>query len=262
MADKPNELETLRAENERLSRLLATATAWMQRQWREDAHKIAKRKAGQMTEDVRADFLRENQEEIINTRIRGYFGDILLMNAPSETVEFLVDAEIAFFNLSKSKTGDGLSVISSYTKILDTFIESFVTNQFRKYAVKRGAVILRVNDPLEKALHFVITKKYTLSIGRLYGLLKSIRAGEKLPDYGTAFRDYLAKYRTVGDFLLSDAFFQPFSQVVESDVFGGKRHNGKISLEETVSTRQILLGNFTDKASLLYQFLESQGAAY
>ena len=170
-----SELELLKAENEKLKRQLVTATSWMAKQWREESHKIAKRRTGKMTEDVRTDFMRENMEEMNYNRIRNYFGDLILMNAPKDTMGHLVDSEIAFFNLQRSKSGDGLSVISSYTKLLDAIIETHVTSQFRKYATKRGAVILRVNDPMEKAIHFVITKRYILSIGRLYGLLKSIR---------------------------------------------------------------------------------------
>ncbi len=184
------------------------------------------------------------------------------MNAPKETVEHLLGSEIAFFNLQRARSGDGLAVVSSYTKILDSLIEVLVTNQFRKFAVKHGAVVLRVNDPLEKAIHFVITKRYSLSVGRLYGLLKAIRNDEKLFDYGRAFAQYLAKYRTLGDFLLSDTFFVPFSQVVESDVFGGKRHSGKITLKETAETRKLLLGDFSDQNALLYRLLESQCATY
>ncbi|MDQ1344182.1 MAG: hypothetical protein QG650_902 [Patescibacteria group bacterium] len=256
------EIELLKAENERLKKLLTGASAWMERQWREDAHKIAKRRTGKMTDEVRSDFMRENMEEMNYARIRGYFGELLLMNAPKETLSHLVDAEIAFFNLQRSNSGDGLSVISSYTKLIDALVEGYVTSQFRKYAVKRGAVVLRVNDPMEKAIHFVITKRYILSIGRLYGLLKSIRNGEKLFDYGNAFRDYLEKYRTIGDFLLSDEFFLPFSEIVESDVFGGKRHSGKISVKETAATRKVLLGDYVDKQALLYRFLETQSAVY
>lgn len=226
---KPNELEAeierLNRENAELRRRLVGASNWMARQITEETHKIAKRRTGRMSEDVRSDFLRENQEDIISQRIRTFFGELLLMNAPKETVGHLLDSEIAFFNLKRASSGDGLTVISSYTKIFDSLIEACVTNQFRKYAVKRGAVVLRVNDPLEKAIHFVITKRYILSIGRLYGLLKAVRSGDKLFDYGRAFAEYLEKYRTVGDFLLSDEFFIPFSKVVESDVFGGKRHS-------------------------------------
>lgn len=257
-----SELELLKAENEELRRQLGVATAWMARQWREESLKIAKKRTGRMTEDVRTDFMRENMEEITYNRIHAYFGDLLLMNAPRDTMSHLVDAEIAFYNIQRSGSGDGLSVISSYTKLLDALVENYVTSQFRKFAVKRGAVVLRVNDPMEKAIHFVITKRYILSIGRLYGLLKSIRNGERLFDYGNAFKEYLEKYRTVGDFLLSDEFYLPFSEIVESDVFGGKRHSGKISLEETVATRKILLGEFKDQNSLFYRFLQTQSTAY
>lgn len=257
-----SELELLKAENEELRRQLGVATAWMARQWREESLKIAKKRTGRMTEYVRTDFMRENMEEITYNRIHAYFGDLLLMNAPRDTMSHLVDAEIAFYNIQRSGSGDGLSVISSYTKLLDALVENYVTSQFRKFAVKRGAVVLRVNDPMEKAIHFVIIKRYILSIGRLYGLLKSIRNGERLFDYGNAFKEYLEKYRTVGDFLLSDEFYLPFSEIVESDVFGGKRHSGKISLEETVATRKILLGDFKDQNSLFYRFLQTQSAAY
>lgn len=115
---------------------------------------------------------------------------------------------------------------------------------------------------MEKAIHFVITKRYILSIGRLYGLLKAIRENERLFDYGNAFREYLEKYRTLGDFLLSDEFFHAFSKVVESDVFGGKRHSGKISFEETAETRKLLLGDFQNQDSLFYRFLQTQAATY
>ncbi len=67
------EIERLKAENAELARLLELARAWMARQYREEAHKIAKKRTGKMTEEVRADFFRENQEEIIANRIRSFF---------------------------------------------------------------------------------------------------------------------------------------------------------------------------------------------
>lgn len=132
-----SELEILQSENERLKKQLVVASTWMERQWREDAHKISRRRAGKMTEEVRSDFMRENMEEMNYNRIRNFFGDLLLMNAPKDTMSHLVDSEIAFFNLQRSKSADGLSVISSYTKLFDALIESHVTSQFRKYAIKR-----------------------------------------------------------------------------------------------------------------------------
>lgn len=68
-----SELELLKTENEELRRQLGVATAWMARQWREESLKIAKKRTGRMTEDVRTDFMRENMEEITYNRIHAYF---------------------------------------------------------------------------------------------------------------------------------------------------------------------------------------------
>jgi len=68
-------------------------------------------------------------------------------------------------------------------------------------------MILRVNDPMEKALYMVITKKHILSLGRLYGLILSIRSGAPLHDFGKMFAEYLDKYPSLRDLLISDAFF-------------------------------------------------------
>lgn len=255
----PQELEQ---ENALLRRQLENCVRWMRREVEESIHKISKRKVTRMTETGRDDFLRENQEAIIGKRIADYFGDLLLLNAPKETLEYLVSSEISFYNLSKNPSLDGLSVISSYHKILDVWVEQMIVNQFRKFAQKKGAIVLRVNDPMEKALHSVITKKYILSLGRLFGLLRMIRNGEKLHDFGQTFSQYLDKYQDIHDMLLSDRFFLLFEKIVESDVFGGKRHQGSISLSDTKNTRKWITGDFVDKDGLLYQVLESQAVLY
>lgn len=255
-------LQELEKENALLKRQLEVSVRWMRRQVEESAHKISKRKVTQMTETGRDDFLRENQEAIISKRIQDYFGDILLLNAPKETIDYLINSEISFYNISKNPSLDGLSVISSYHKILDVWVEQMIVNQFRKYAQKKGATILRVNDPMEKSLHSVVTKKFILSLGRLFGLLKMIRNGEKLYDFGRTFADYLDKYPDLRDILLSDRFFLLFEKIIESDVFGGKRHQGSISLSDTKNTRTWVTGDFTDKNGLLYQVLESQAVLY
>lgn len=131
----------------------------------------------------------------------------------------MVASEINFYNLGKNPSLDGFSVVSSYHKILDVWVEQMIINQFRKYAQKKGATVLRVNDPMEKALHSVITKKYILSLGRLFGLLQSIRKGEKLYDFAQTFSDYLEKYQGLRELLLSDKFFFLFEKIIESDVF-------------------------------------------
>ena len=215
-----------------------------------------------MTLTDREDFLGQNQEEIITSRIHGYFGELLLLNAPKSTVEYLVDAEISYFSLSKMPNGDWVSVISSYTKILDSLIEGFITAQFRKFVLKKWPVYLRANDPLEKALHLVITKKYTLSTGRLYALLKIVRTGGNTFEFAEEFRKYLEKYPELWGLLVSDTFFRPYEALIGDDVFGGKRHSGRITLEETTRVREILLGGYTSKTGLLYQLLEQNSVGY
>ena len=114
---------------------------------------------------------------------------------------------------------------------------------------------MRANDPLEKALHLVITKKYTLSTGRLFGLLKLIRTGGHLLEFTAEFRDYLSKYVDLGNLLLSDAFYRPYGELVEGDVFGGKRHSGRITLQETSKMRELLVGGYASKNGIIYQLL-------
>lgn len=115
---------------------------------------------------------------------------------------------------------------------------------------------------MEKALHSVVTKKFILSLGRLFGLLRMIRDGDRLYDFGQTFALYLEKYPDIRNMLLSDKFFLLFGKVIESDVFGGKRHQGSISLSDTKNTRKWITGDFMDKDGLLYQVLESQAVLY
>ena len=132
-----SELVRLGLENAELTRKLEFCSRWMEREVRDQAHRISTKRVSKMTLTDREDFLGQNQEEIITSRIRGYFGELLLLNAPKSTVEYLVDAEISYFSLSKMPNGDGVSVISSYTKILDSLIEGLITAQFRKFVLKK-----------------------------------------------------------------------------------------------------------------------------
>lgn len=255
-------IKELQNENDRLSKQLNLCVKWMKREIEEQIHKIAIKNVTKMTENWKEDFLKENQEQIIAQRIQWFFGDILLLNSPNNTLEYLVNSEINFYNMQKSQNLDGFSVISSYNKILDAFIEHFITMNFRKFTIKKWKTILRINDPMEKSLHMVVNKKYILSIWRLYGLLKAIKNDDKLYDYWEMFAEYLDKYRELKDILLSDAFFAIFASVIESDVFWWKRHSGKIDFDETKITRKLITWDFLDKDSILYMLLESQSVLY
>lgn len=235
---------------------------WVEKEVKAQAHKIAKNKTSRLTSSVKEDFLSENFEEVLVNRINSYFGDLLLLNAPKWTIEWISSAEINYFNMMKNPTVDGFSVISAYHKVLDLFIESFITNNFRKFAKKKGCTILRVNDPLEKSLNLIVNSKYILSAGRLYWLLKMIKEDQKLFDYGKCFKEYLNKYTELQSILLDDEFFNKFTRLNKSEVLSSKRHSGTISKKDTAEARKILIWDFRDKNSMIYMILEGQSVMY
>lgn len=257
-----DENNKLKKEIEALKTKLEIVKVWMEREIKEQTHKIAKTKTTKLTTDTRQDFLNENFEELIATRINTYFWDLLLLNAPKWTIEAITTWEINFFNMMKNPHIDGFSVISSYHKVLDLFVESFITNNFRKFAKKRNCTILRVNDPLEKALHLIINKKYIMSVWRLYALIKMIKEWEKMYDFGQCFSDYLDKYSELKAILLDDDFFEKFTQINKSEILSSKRHSWSINKKDTMDARKILIWDFNDKSSMIYKLLESQSITF
>jgi regulator of replication initiation timing len=67
------ENEQLKKEIEALNKRLSIVKTWMEREIREQTHKIAKSKTSKLTTDIRQDFLNENFEELIANRIHTYF---------------------------------------------------------------------------------------------------------------------------------------------------------------------------------------------
>lgn len=252
----------LKKEIEFLHSKIARVKIWMEKEVRAQTHKIARSKTSKLTSSVKEDFLAENFEDVIATRINDYFWDLLLLNAPKGTIEAITSAEINFFNMMKNPTIDGFAVISAYHKVLDLFIESFITNNFRKFAKKKGQTILRVNDPLEKSLNLIVNSKYIMSVGRLYGILKMIKEDQKLYDYGKCFKEYLEKYSQLQEILLNDDFFEKFTRLNKSEVLSSKRHSGTISKKDTTDARKILIWDFKDKNSIIYKILEGQSVMY
>lgn len=257
-----SELEKLKQENIELKRKLKIAQLWMEREVRENVHKISKKKVSKLSSDTKESFLRENIEDLITNMISKYFWDLFLLNAPNGTIEAITTSEINFYNMKKNPSIDWFSVLAWYHKVLDLFIESFVSNNYRKYCKKNNQIILRVNDPLEKALNLVVTKKYILSVGRFYALIKMIREQEKLYDYGRAFSEYLNKYSDLKEIILSDTFYEKMTALNKSEVLWSKRHSWNITKKETEEARNLLIWDFKDKESILYKFLETQTVIY
>lgn len=258
MQNQNDMLEFLEKENEDLKRRLELCAKWMQKEVKAQLLKIARRKTASLTENSKENFLKENQEQIITKRIQDYFWEFLLLNAPTKTLEYLVISEINFYNYQVNPNLDGFNVISSYHKIFDSLIEQVITNNYRKFCLKNGQTTIRANDPLEKALHLVVNKKYILWVWRLYWIVKSIKNDEKLYDYWRFFKVYLDKNPDLRDLILSDEFYNLFTKVVNSEVFWAKRHAGKINFKDTNDTRKIMVGDFLDKTSIFYMFLKSQ----
>lgn len=264
-----DELKKLQDENislikeiENLNRKIQIVSIWMQREVTNQAKKIARNKTKDFSSDIREDFLKENFEDVIAQRIYDYFWDILLLNAPKWTIEAITSAEINYYNMMKNPSIDGFAVIAAYHKVLDLFIESFIINWYRKYARKSKQTILRVNDHLEKTLNFVVNRWYILSVGRLYGILKTIKYWWELFDYWNNFKQFLEKYYELSDILLDDKFLSQYWELNNLWIFGSKRHSWSISKEETIQARGILIWNFEDKSSLIYRLLESQSVMF
>jgi hypothetical protein len=63
----------LKKEIEFLTSKLERVKIWMEREVKEQTHKIAKAKATKLTSDTKQDFLNENFEEVVANRINSYF---------------------------------------------------------------------------------------------------------------------------------------------------------------------------------------------
>ncbi len=256
------ENKNLKKELEKLTSKLARVALWMQKEVKEQAHKVAQQKTKKLTSSTKQDFFNDNVEEMIAGHISNFFGDLLLLNAPKWTLEWITAGEINYYNMMKNPAIDGFAVISSYHKVLDLFIESFITNNFRKFAKKKNCTILRVNDPLEKSLLLIVNKKYILSAGRLYALIKLIKEDGQLYDFWKCFKEYLDKYQELKNILLDDYFFDAYTRLNKSEILASKRHSWSISKKETTDARRILIGDFRDKNCIIYKLLESQSVLY
>lgn len=257
-----SKIQSLKDKNKQLEWILAIAKLWMTREIKESIKKVSKRKISKFACDKKNNFALENLEEIITDKIRNYFWDFILMNISSSVIDNIVSAEVAYYNLKQNPNYDGFWVVSSYHKALDAIIEQFITKWFRKFAKKTGQIHLRKNDSLEKALHSVVNKWFILSLWRLFHILQIISNNEKSYDYINNFKDYLNKYFYLKDVLLNKEFLKIYSDILDTEILGKKRHSWSISFDETKRARQMLIWDLKDKNSLIYFFLSTQDMDY
>jgi hypothetical protein len=249
-------LEELKKENLDLKRKLSIAKLWIEKEIKSKVTKIAKWKISQMTSKTKDVFFAENVEDIITKKVSDYFWEIMILNTPQSVIENIISAEVSYYNLRENPNADGLGVITSYHKSLDSLVESLIIKWFRKYAHKKWQIQLRQNDVLEKALNSVVNKGYSLSIWRLFHLVKLIKTDDILYDYWKCFKEYLEKYSYISDILFKDEFYSNFEKLVGSEILWKKRHIWRISFVEARRARTLLIWDFTDQNGLIYKFIE------
>jgi hypothetical protein len=245
--DNQKYIQLLEEQNKMLSHKLEIAKEWMKRGIDEKKNKIG----------AETNFY-ENFDALIKEKINDFFSEIILINFPSDFIDNIISSEINFHNMQRDEHIDGIVVILGYQKILDFIIEENITKEFRKFAIQQGLNTLERGNPLEKSLFLVVEKWYSLSIGRLYNILKNIRDEQDNFPYKRCFENFLKKYASLGKLLLGNSFFSQLEILVESEVLWEKRHKGSIDFEAVKQARKILIGNFEDKNCIIYSLLEYQ----
>lgn len=238
-------------ENTLLKKKLEIAQKWMEREVKAQIKSVADKKLKGVSVDKV-----EAIEEKITKKITSYFWDLLLLNAPSWTIESITAAEISFYNMKDNKKIDGFAVISGYHKVLDSLLDALITKDFRKYAKKQKSLMLRVNDPMEKALSKTINSKYSIWVWRLYLLLNKIKEQKWLYDFGRCFEDYLDRKPELKEVLLDPDFSRKMTILMKSWVLWEKRHKWVVSYDETVEARKVLLGELKWQKAILYRLMK------
>lgn len=116
---------------------------------------------------------------MMTQRIMDMFGDVL-ERAPLHTLERLIDAEIYWSTLQRYPHMDGLPVILAYQKILDAYIEDRLVAPWRASRTHTRLAMM-ADTPLERDIEHILTKNYTLSLGRFFQILQMIRDSKKSP---------------------------------------------------------------------------------
>jgi hypothetical protein len=117
-----------------LKKKLSVLSSWAAKDVKDNIRTIARERSAGLSINA---FSEESKAENIEERITGYFGHIMLMNAPQGVVDDLTTSEVNYYNLMQNPGIDGLSVVTGYHKALDTLIESFISKGFRKFAKKK-----------------------------------------------------------------------------------------------------------------------------
>lgn len=242
-------IEDLIRENEELKARLKNCQNWMMRQVAESRLQIEKAKAKISGRHYFVSSFETEVVENIDEMIRTYFGEDL-KNAPKFTLERLHDAEIYWNTLQKFSHIDALSIVLSYQKILDAYFEKF-TDIFHS----KKSMINHTHEysQIEHDILQVIEKQYTLSLGRWYQLIQSVRQWE---DQSPIMRSFIGtiewQFPHIFRHLTSDEVFLALSELIEGEYFSHKRHTSKVSYIDAKTIREVCVWSYiAQKPSLL-----------
>lgn len=237
------EKKSLKQENIELKHKLEVAQNWMQSQvlWAKNTIQN-----------------KWNMRDTIEQKIYDFFPPESLSNFPNNGVEDIISAEILFEHLISWENFDGISILISYGKIIDQIIELYITKWFRKYISKNNISPKYINNPLEKSLRLIVEKKFTFSLGRLYQSLHEISKWNQLSPYLNEFSNYLKSRDFLRQLLMSESFLLQLKCLIDTHALTEKRHTWILSKSDTISARQAIIWNFSNKECILYLLAASQ----
>lgn len=199
---------TLEEENKILKEKLLQAQKWMQ-------HEVEKQK-----DDIEHidDFLGENisfDADTAREKIQAYFPPEIFLYLSDEELSCLISSELTYTNILQGEKIDGMNVVLGYHKVLDSFVERYITEGFRKFVGQRNPP--DSHDPLESFFEQVHEKDYSLSLGRLYQILERILEKRELSGYQKLFHEYVLRNTSLKKSLLESDFFVQCRQLVDGE---------------------------------------------
>jgi hypothetical protein len=227
----------LEEENIRLKAQLENAKVWMRREISANDY---------------------NHSENVEEKIYSFFSPEALSHFPNNWVDNIVSAELVYKHLLEWEDIDGMWVILSYQKIIDEMIELYITRGFRKYVLKHSKNITHINDPLEKSLRLIIEKKHIFSLWRVHQILGIISSWKKTSWYVLEFSQYLKSRNFLEKSLLESAFLLQLKWLIDSHAVTDKRHSWTLSKKDTITARNLIIWDFTDKNCILQILAQTQ----
>jgi hypothetical protein len=146
--------------------------------------------------------------------------------------------------------------------VLDDMVELYITQDYRKFVKQLWYLPHPTNTPLEKSLFHIIDKNYIFSLGRLFGILSDIQNSVWLGYYGEKFSAYLDHKKFLKEALLDANFFLQWEILLRLWILSEKRHHGILSQQDTATARRIILGDFSQKNSLLGLLAQAQSTDF